>query len=246
MKTHFEDIFYPTAEEELNKLCNLDDSDGSYKAIILPHASLENVNYLYNEGFSKLKKVKRYVFIAPMHNGKYPLSSTSLFTLSSSIDDNVKITSAANITIDDSILEEEYSFELVLLYLKRLKRECEIIPIFTALEVSDEIKKLKKVISSFSDDDTSFIISSNFSLSSSNDKAIMCAKNLINALKDNTPLLEEEKKGNISSCGIKIFEAFRNKYKNFDVLAIQDKDQIVKEIDDCKGNVIHLLGAYYD
>lgn len=246
MKTHFEDIFYPTNEEELNKLCSIDDSNGKYKAIILPHASLENVNYLYNEGFSKLKKAKRYVFIAPMHNGKYPLSTKSLFTLSSSNYDNVVIKSASNITIDDSILEEEYSFELVLLYLKRLKRDCEVIPIYTCLEVSDEIKKLKKLISSLSDDDTSFIISSNFSLSSSNDKAVMCAKNLVKALKNNTPLLEEEKKGNISSCGIKIFEAFRNKFKNFDVLALQDKDSIVKEIDEFKGNVIHLLGAYYD
>lgn len=245
MKTFFDDIFYPASEVELNKLISFENS-GNSKVIIIPHAGLENINQAYNIAFSAIKRAKRYVFIAPMHNGKYPDSESSLFTISSCQINGVNCESVNNLTADDSILEEEYTLELATLFISKLDSSSIVLPIFTALEFSDEIKKLKSLIRSLDDGDTSFIISANFSEETNNEKAKEMAKTLIQSLNEQKPLVDDEKKGIISGCGIKILEAFRNLYSSFIVLGFQDGSDFTNNIEEIKGNIIHLAGAFND
>ena len=121
-----------------------------------------------------------------------------------------------------------------------------VLPIFTALEFSDEIKKLKSLIRSLDDGDTSFIISANFSEETNNEKAKEMAKTLIQSLNEQKPLVDVENKGIISGCGIKILEAFRNLYSSFIVLGFQDGSDFTNNIEEIKGNIIHLAGAFND
>lgn len=246
MKTFFDDIFYPSEEELQNKLITFENTDGNTKIIVIPHASLENVNKVCNIAFSKIKKDKRYVFIAPMHNGKYPDNKKSLFTINSCIINNVNVLPVPLLECDNSILEEEYTLELTTLFISRLDKKATVLPIFAALEVSDEIKKLRSVIKTLDDGDTSFIISANFSEDCNNIKAIKMGKQLIDDINEKKPLIDDEKKGLIGGCGIKILDAFRTYFSNFEIFGFQDSTQLITNILDIKGNIIHLAGAFND
>ena len=247
MKSYFNDIFYPSDEKMINELISFENKKGKSKIIIIPHASLENINKVCNIAFLNIKKAKRYVFIAPMHNGKYPDNSNYLFTINDCKINNVNILPISSLECDNSILEEEYSLELTTLFLSKLDENITLLPIFAALEFSDEIKKLRGLIKSLDDGETSFIISANFSQEcDSNIKAINMAKSLIKDINDKKPLIDDEKKGIISGCSIKILDAFRSYFSNFEIYGFQDGNSLLANVDDIKNNIIHLAGAFND
>ena len=246
MKTFFDDIFYPSDEKLQNELIAFENTNGNSKIIIIPHASLENINKVCNIAFSRIKKSKRYVFIAPMHNGKYPDNKNSLFTLNSCIINNINVLPVSKLECDNSILEEEYTLELTTLFISRLDNKASVLPIFTALEFSDEIKKLRALIRELDDGETSFIISANFSEDCNNIKAIKMGKQLIADINEKKPLIEDEKKGLLNGCGIKILDSFRAYFSHFEIFGFQDSTQLVTNIEDIKGNIIHLAGAFND
>ena len=218
MRTFFSDIFYPSDAGKLTALTRFERKDETYPIIIVPHAGLSFVSEGLKAGFSHLRQAERYVFIAPLHNGAFPDSDSTLFTLSDTLFPTpygkVAFRGISGLRAEDSILEEEYSAELTAPFFAQMENPA-VLPIFTALSGAEDVKKLRRRISALRDGKTSFVISGNFAEEGKTEKMKKQADTLQQYLTEARPLLEEQRKQKVSGCALKTAEAFRGLYNSY-------------------------------
>ncbi len=217
MKAVFEDIFYPSDEKELLKLVKAEEAQGTTpRLMLLPHASLKVVGDMYKEAFSLVHHPKRIVVFAPLHNEVMQCDEGEvLLTLSSGSFEtclgSVQIESAPNLKINDNYAAEEYSVELIALYVASNAPETTLMPIFTHLENKEDVTRTAQLMTKLRKEEpnTLFILSGNFTREGKSEEINKEARMLYELLENNAPLLDAGNKKKISGCAYMILEASR-------------------------------------
>ncbi len=241
MRTFFQDILYPASDDEFSKLIDTSLEALDAKVILLPHASASVVAPFYSSALKNLSG-KKIVFLAPMHNERmqdHP--DASLLTVSPDSCASVKVESAPGIAIEDSILEEEYTLELLVAFLSHLTENTTVYPIFTSLENRKEIKALERYLSSFRD--AVVIISGNFSAGGSNAEALRSAELLYRLLKEDQSLLDEGNKGHLTGCCWALLEATRSFGGDFTIIASRCGEKVSASLEEGDGKFYQVYGA---
>ncbi len=205
----FQNIFYPADETKFSQLLPTTlNGDKDSRIVIMPHASLENINSLVSESLEHLKPSKKFLIIAPTHSqkvvaGVYDTSQTTF----DSVFGSVKLGSFAEIMTNDEVIEKEYTFELTINALAKYYPDSTFYPVLCAANSKKDIFTLKSLISSAIFDGFSIVVSGNLTHSGNKLEIDRAATLLIDMLKQREPLLDAIRRGHITSCMAYILEA---------------------------------------
>ena len=238
-KLYFDNIFY--SSENIKSLVEGEKAENDYDVFLLPHKYLDsNLGAMYKDVFSHIKDGRPIVFVSELHN--YNIGKSKFYTtevISKALD---------GIEIDNALLEEEFSLELVYQVAKETNSNSDLFSLFTSLKDKDSINELSSLIKKIKKDkpDAAFIISGNFTSFELPSIAGKQAKTLLELLKDKSPLKHPGNKKEISGSAYKIIEAFRSAFDKQFILSMSlNNDKLSYNcLEDNGGEIYHVSGVF--
>ncbi len=205
----FQDIFYPDNEEKFKSFLVAPlEGEKDSRIVVFPHASLEVVNELFKDAISHLKPAEKFLILAPSHSQKITagIYGTNL-TEFNSVFGNIKLRSFDSMMKKDEEIEKEYSFELTINALAQFYPSATYYPVLCAANSKKDIAELKALIASAIFDGFSIVISGNLTKHGTKQEIDKEAIVLTDMLNDKKAMLDEIRRGHISSCMSYILEA---------------------------------------
>lgn len=218
--SYFMDLYYPSDRETLLSLCKAEPGDGHTPSLmLLPHAALEYVGWMWREAFSLIHSPKRIVVISSIHGELLEEDvGSSLFTLPSGFMETplgpVEIAAAPGAKAAEAYGEEECSTELCCQAVAANSPGSVVIPIMAKLGGKEDVQNLARLMIKLKkeENDSAFIVVGNFTATGKSDEIFRQARALFELLENNAPLLDAGAKGQISGCAYKILEAARTAF----------------------------------
>ena len=237
-KMYFDNIFYQS--DKITNQVECEKSNKEYDLFLLPHKYLdENLAAMYKDAFSHIKDGKPIVAVSQLHN--YNMNGEHFYTTES------YSTPIKNIKIDNSLLEEEFSLELLYQVAKETNSNSMFSSIFVSLDSKEAIKELSSILKKLKKEnsETVFIISGNFTSFDNSAIATKQAIKLYELLNEKAPLIHEGNKKNISGTAYKIIEAFRLAFnKDFKLKMSINNEKLNNTLEDNAGEIYHVYGVF--
>ena len=209
MRYH-EDIFYPSAKEELIGLLEPIGVNDEHKAFIVPHMALGYIAHLYRAVFSSIPDGMRIIGLFPLHREPLLCDENEILFSSEERDEEMAIGTVHIRSLGfppaSAYEEEEYSMELLLPYIAHHNPSSLFYPLFCNVKKSEDMKKLSRILSGYDDGNTVFIISSN--MTGRLDDGIEEERNeAVNLILSSEHLMDAWMKGKLKACGAPLAEA---------------------------------------
>ncbi|WP_394699421.1 AmmeMemoRadiSam system protein B [uncultured Sphaerochaeta sp.] len=266
-KSQHHAIFYPQDKTELEQACSKRIASRSLTklpaAILVPHAAYRWSLDLLHEGFSPVQDLQPQLVVllgslhqeslasdqpcylfAPSEDGvSLP---TGDITFPTELRDNLVKDYPNAISIQDSYFIEEPGIELTLPMIQGYFPSVPVLPLLMGNLEARQVKTLSSMLFEIvrKIPQTLFVVSANITAILPDKLATLQAQVFSSLLSEGAPLLEAQRQGKISSCGISALEALRTqkwgsshwnlvsfqcKDKHFDTIpeTFDDKDKIV-------------------
>ena len=257
-KSEHHAIFYPQDKTELEEACakrepkkTLTKLPGS---ILVPHAAYTWSLDLLHEGFAgaqglhpqlvvllgslhqeQLQEDLPSFIFAPSEDGVSIPTGNVLFP--TTMRDELTARFSHALSIQDSYFTEEPCIELTLPMIHSYFPGVPVLPLLMGNLDARQVKTLSALLSRIVEmtKDVLFVVSANMTAILPPGIATGHARQLASVLESGAPLLEEQRRGNVSSCGISALEALRGQTwgsPRWEFLSFQCKDQQFVQIPD--------------
>jgi len=253
-------LFYPGDRETLLKAIDLVcenevTQDVDAKGIIVPHAGYIYSGHTACSVYKRLKPKKNVIMMGPNHTGQGPIISIDSADTWKTPLGEVKINkelrekiASFGIEIEHNAHVKEHSLEVQLPFLQVYFKDFTIVPIILGFLDYETIVKFGKFLSSFVDEDTLILVSSDMSHYVSQEEAQKKDSFLYDAISklDSKELYRRAIQYNITMCGFipsaVLIEAIKDKVKKVYPVEYTNSGMVTKDFN----KVVAYLGVIFE
>ena len=216
--------FYPSDKEELTKMISqfleqVEESDASIRALIVPHAGYVFSGQIAAHGFKTVQgqDIKRVILIGPSHHqylsgvivDGYDAWQTPLGQVELATDlRDILVKENSLFKVDSSVHQPEHSLEVELPFLQNVLKNFKILPILVGQLSGAELEKISQTLAKHIDEKTLLVASSDMSHYPSYEQANYSDKKVIEAiltgqvakLQETISQIAKENIPNLSTC----------------------------------------------
>ncbi|AEV30980.1 putative dioxygenase [Sphaerochaeta pleomorpha str. Grapes] len=257
-KSEHHAIFYPQDKDELEEACTKREPKKSLTklpaSILVPHASYDWSLDLLHDGFAGAQTLhpQLVVLLGSLHQeqlqGDLPCFifapsgdgvsiPTGKVLFPTELRDELTARFSDALSLQDSYFIEEPCIELTLPMIHSYFPQVPVLPFLMGNLDARQVRTLSALLSQIAEEtkDVLFVVSANVTAILPSEIATEQARQFASLLKAGAPLLEEQRHGKVSSCGISALEALRGQTwgsSHWDFISFQCKDQKFDEVPD--------------
>jgi AmmeMemoRadiSam system protein B len=257
-KSEHHAIFYPEDKTELEEACTKRESNKHLTklpgAILVPHSAYFWSLNLLHDGFAAAQRLqpKLVVLLGSLHqeqlqsdlpcfvftpSGDGVTIPTADMFFSMELRDSLMQKFPNALAVQDSYFIEEPCIELTLPMVHSYFPQIPVLPLLLGNLEAKQVKTLSSLLSQIAKEvqEVLFVVSANVTAILPPELATKQARQFASLLTEGLPLLEEQRQGKVSSCGISALEALRNQTwgsPNWDFVSFQCKDRQFDQVPD--------------